>query len=122
MMDELVKKLAGFGIPAVILLVAMSATGLAGAAALTAALAALGPFGMLGGIGFLAFIGFSADKIAEFGYEKITECVIKEQLKNISAEEMINKVRRYPVTKGMKLKVIDFIKESSNLDSSTNSD
>ena len=39
-MDELVKKLAGFGIPAIILLVAMSATGLAGAAAFTAALAA----------------------------------------------------------------------------------
>lgn len=108
-MDELVKKIAGFGGPAIILLVAMSATGLAGAAAFTAALASLGPFGMLGGIGFLAFISFSADKIAEFGYEKITEQVIKEQLKTVSVDEMIKKVKKYPITKGMKLKIIDYI-------------
>lgn len=112
-MDELVKKLAGFGIPAIILLIAMGATGFTGAAALTAALAALGPFGMLGGIGFLAIIGFSADKIAEFGYEKITVLVIKEQLKTISAEKMIKKVKNYPITKGMKLKVINQIENVS---------
>lgn len=112
-MDELVKKLAGFGIPAVILLVEMSGTGLAGAAALTAALATLGPFGMIGGIGLLAIIGFSADKIAEVGYEKITEFVIKEQMKTMSPEEMIKKVEKFPITKGMRLKVIDFIKRSS---------
>jgi hypothetical protein len=112
-MDELVKKLAGFGIPSVILLIAMNATGLAGAAALTAALAALGPFGMLGGLGLLAFVGFASDKIAEYGYEKITELVIREQLKTVSCEEMIKRVEKYPVTKGMKLKVIDHIERVS---------
>lgn len=111
-MDELVKKLAGFGLPSIILLVAMSATGLTGAAALTAALAALGPFGMLGGIGLLLLIGLSADKITELGYEKITTMVIKEQLKVYSKEELIEKVRKYPITKGMKLKVINFIEHT----------
>lgn len=108
-MDELVKKLAGFGLPSIILLVAMSATGLTGAAALTAA---LGPFGMLGGIGLLLLIGLSADKITELGYEKITTMVIKEQLKVYSKEELIEKVRKYPITKGMKLKVINFIEHT----------
>ncbi|MFI3805820.1 hypothetical protein [Vagococcus fluvialis] len=108
-MDELVKKLAGFGIPAIILLVAMSATGLAGAAALTSALAALGPFGMIGGMALLLFIGLSADKLTEFGYEKITNLVIQEQLKKYSKEEMISKIKKYPISKGMKLKVIDFV-------------
>lgn len=111
-MDELVKKLAGFGIPAIILLVVMSATGLAGAAAFTAALAALGPFGMLGGAGLLLLIGLFADKITEFGYEKIITMVIKEQLKTNTKEDMIEKVKKYPITKGMKLKVIDFIQKA----------
>jgi|SRR5699024_7711694 len=111
-MDELVKKLAGFGLPSIILLVAMSATSLTGAAALTAALVALGPFGMLGGIGLLLLIGLSADKITEFGYEKITTMVIKEQLKIYSKKELIEKVRKYPITKGMKLKVINFIEHT----------
>lgn len=111
-MDELVKKISGFGLPAVILLVAMNATGLVGAAAITAALSALGPGGMLMGIGLLVLIGFSADKIAEFGYEKITIMVIKEQLKTTNKESMINKVNKFPITKGMKLKIIDFIKQA----------
>lgn len=111
-MDELVKKLAGFGIPATILLVAMNATGLVGAAAFTAALSGLGPFGMFGGAAFLLLISLSADKIAEFGYEKITIMVINEQLKTISKKDMIKKVNKYPITKGMKLKVIDFIQKA----------
>ena len=112
-MDELVKKLAGFGIPAIILLVAMGATGLVGAPALTAALAALGPFGMIGGIALLGVIGLSADKIAEFGYEKITVLVIKEQLKTLSKENMIQKVSKYPISKGMKFKIIDYIEHAN---------
>lgn len=46
-MDEVVRKLAGVGLPAVILLITMASTGLAGAAAITTALAILGPGGML---------------------------------------------------------------------------
>ena len=83
-MDEMIKKLAAFGIPGIILLVAMAATGLSGAAALTAALAALGPFGMVGGIALLIFIGLSAEKISELGFENITILVIKKQLKQTS--------------------------------------
>lgn len=45
-MDELCEKLASLGIPSLVFLGAMSATGLSGAAAITAALAALGPGGM----------------------------------------------------------------------------
>lgn len=113
-MDEIIKKLAGFGTPAIVLLVAMSATGLTGAAALTAALAPLGPFGMLGGLGLLTFIGLSADKIAEIGYEKITILVIKEQLKTTTVKEMKRKVQKMPITRGMKLKIIDFINQTEN--------
>ncbi|HYW21584.1 MAG TPA: hypothetical protein VE956_20230 [Nodularia sp. (in: cyanobacteria)] len=49
-MDEIVRKLAGIGLPAIILLITMASTGLAGAAAITAALAMLGPGGMVGAL------------------------------------------------------------------------
>ena len=108
-MDELVKKIAAFGLPGVVLMIAMSATGLAGGAALTTALAALGPFGMIGGIVLLATIGLLADKIAELGYEEVTKLVLKEYLKTSSKEEAIELVKKYPITKSMKLKIIDYI-------------
>ena len=51
-MDELINKLAGFGVAGLVLVVVMGVSGFAGAAAITTALAALGgPFGMLGGLG-----------------------------------------------------------------------
>lgn len=52
-MDRIVNKIAGLGVPGIMLMVAISMTGLSGAAAITAALALLGPGGMLGGIAFL---------------------------------------------------------------------
>lgn len=47
-MDRIVNKIAGLGVPGIMLMVAISMTGLSGAAAITAALALLGPGGMLG--------------------------------------------------------------------------
>lgn len=56
-MDRIVNKIAGLGVPGIMLMVAISMTGLSGAAAITAALALLGPGGMLGGIAFLLLAG-----------------------------------------------------------------
>lgn len=114
-MDEIIKKLAALGVPGIVLLTSMSATGYAGGAAITSALAALGPFGMAGGIVMLGSIALLSDKITEIGFEKVTIMVITEQLKTISKSEMKNKVKKMPITKGMKLKVIDFIEKSDDL-------
>lgn len=114
-MDEIIKKLAALGVPGIVLLTAMSATGYAGGAAMTSALAALGPFGMAGGIVMLGSIALLSDKITEIGFEKVTIMVIKEQLKTLSKSEMKNKVKKMPITKGMKLKVIDLIEKSDDL-------
>lgn len=97
-MDELVKKIAAFGLPAVVLMIAISATGLAGGAALTTALAALGPFGMFGGIALLGILGLLADKITEVSWEEITKLVVKEQLKTSSKEEVIEYVKKSLIT------------------------
>ena len=108
-MDALMKKVAAIGIPALVLIVAIEVTGLAGAAAITAALAALGPGGILGGILFLGLIGLAAHTIAEYGMEAVVKAVVKELLKKNSKEEMIAKVKHYPITRGLKLKTIEYI-------------
>lgn len=56
-MEEIVRKLAGIGLPVVLLLITMASTGLAGAAAITTALAMLAPGGMVGGIALLGITG-----------------------------------------------------------------
>lgn len=35
--------------------------------------------------------------------------VVKEQLKTTSKSEMIKNIRKQPITKAMKLKIIDFV-------------
>jgi hypothetical protein len=75
-MDEVVKKIAALGLPGVILVVTMAATGLTGAAAITAALAFLGgPAGMLGGIAVLGLTGLITDALAEVGLEDLLTAI-----------------------------------------------
>ncbi|NEP06929.1 MULTISPECIES: hypothetical protein [Okeania] len=74
-MDEAVRKIAGVGLPGVILLIAMATTGFTGAAAITAALAMLGPGGMIGGIVFLGVIGLASDALTKYGLEALLKGV-----------------------------------------------
>ncbi|MDR3314822.1 MAG: hypothetical protein LBS96_10290 [Oscillospiraceae bacterium] len=111
-MDELIKKVAALGVPGIVLAVAISVSGYAGAAAITTALAALGPFGMLGGIATLGVVGVLMHYMAEFGTEAVVKAVVKEQLKTASKAEIINKIKGYHLTKGLKLKVIDWVEKT----------
>lgn len=75
-MDEVVKKVAALGLPGVILVITMAATGLTGAAAITAALAFLGGIaGMLGGIAVLGLTGLITDALAKLGLEDFLTAV-----------------------------------------------
>ncbi len=75
-MDEVVKKVAALGLPGVVLVVVMAATGLTGAAAITAALAFLGgPAGMLGGIAVLGLTGLITDTLTKVGIEDFLTAV-----------------------------------------------
>lgn len=55
-MDKIISKVAALGVPGLILVVAIAASGLSGAAAITVALAALGPGGIIGGIATLSLL------------------------------------------------------------------
>lgn len=116
-MDKIVAKVAALGVPGLILVTAIGATGLAGGAALTAALAALGPGGMIGGIATLGVIGLISEGIAEFGFDAIFSAVVKELYKRGETKDSISKkIDKYPVSKGLKRK----LRESLNKVSSEN--
>lgn len=107
-LEEIAAKLAAFGVPSLMFIIAVGATGLVGAAAITAALSALGPGGMVGGIAFLGVSGLVADAVTRFGTDAILTAVIKQLYKNGETKETIKrKVAKYPVSKGLKLKLYD---------------
>lgn len=105
-MEKIISKVSALGIPGLILVVAMSATGLTGAAALTAALASLGPGGMIGGIALLGVAGLIAQGLTEFGFDAIFSGVVKELYKRGETKESITvKINNYPVSKSLKRKL-----------------
>lgn len=111
-MDELIKKIAALGVPGIVLAVGISVSGFTGGAALTFTLAALGPFGMLGGIGTLAIIGLISHGMAEYGTEAVVKAVVKEQMKKKPKDQIVKEIKNYALTKGLKLKVIDYIQNN----------
>ncbi|MCL2188519.1 MAG: hypothetical protein FWC16_06695 [Defluviitaleaceae bacterium] len=109
-MDFIIKKIAALGIPGLVLVIIMAVSGLKGAAALTFALAALGgPLGMLGGLGVLGIIGLISHSFSKYGLEVVVKAVIRENLKTKSKDEIINEIEKYPISKDMKLKMIDYV-------------
>ena len=105
-MDKIVSKVAALGVPGLILVVTMGATGFAGAAALTTALVALGPGGMIGGIAVLGVAGLLVQGLTEFGFDAIFTAVVKELYKKGETKESIlKKIEGYPVSKSLKRKL-----------------
>lgn len=109
-MEKVISKVVALGVPGLVLLIAMGATGLAGGAAITTALAALGPFGILGGIATLGVIGLVSQGVTEYGFDVIFTGVIKELYKKGETKESIlKKVQGYPISKSLKRKLVDEI-------------
>lgn len=105
-MEKIVSKIAALGVPGLILLTAISATGLSGAAAITSALAALGPFGMLGGIATLGVIGLLSQGMVEVSTDAIFTAVVKELYKKgENKKTILEKINKYPVSKSLKRKL-----------------
>lgn len=105
-MEKIISKVAALGVPGLILVVAMAASGLSGAAAVTAALAALGPGGMIGGLVFLGISGLLAHGLTEFGFDRIFCGVVKELYKKGETKtSILEKIEKYPVSKSLKRKL-----------------
>ena len=112
-MDKIVAKIAALGVPGLVFFVAAGATGLTGAAAYTAALAALGPFGMLGGLATLGVLSLISEGIAKYGVDAILNGVVIELYKRgENKESILNKIDKYPVSKGLKRKLSESIEKA----------
>ncbi|MBR8839606.1 MAG: hypothetical protein DSM106950_37805 [Stigonema ocellatum SAG 48.90 = DSM 106950] len=104
-MDEIVKKLAGLGLPGVILVILTVASG-GSSAAVAAAITALGgPFGIVGGIGLLGLITVLGDAIAGYGIEAILKAVYAERSKTESVRFLLKEIKDLPITEELKLKL-----------------
>lgn len=109
-MEKIAGKIAALGIPGLVLIVVMSATGLAGGAAITTALAALGPFGILGGIATLGVIALVSEAITNYGVDALFIAVVKELYKKGECKESIlSKIDKYPISKSLKRKLREYL-------------
>ena len=106
-MDKVAEKIVSIGVPGIMLMVAISMTGLYGAAAITAALALLGPGGMIGGVVTLLVAGAIASAISEYGFDALFRAVIKKMYRNGETKESIRaKIKKGPWSKKLKTKAI----------------
>lgn len=109
-MDKIALKIAALGVPGLILVFAISMTGLSGGAAITTALAALGPGGMIGGIATLGVIGLLTECIAKYGVDAVALAVVKELYKKGETKETIKrKINKYLLSKDLKRKLNEMI-------------
>ncbi len=109
-MEKLVSKIAALGVPGLILLVAINASGYVGGAAIVTALSALGPGGIIGGIATLGIIGLIVQGLTEFGMDAIFSAVVRELLKKGETKESIlRKIEKYPVSKSLKRRLRELV-------------
>ena len=113
-----VEGLVALGVPGLVLLIAVSVSGLAGAAALTSALAALGgPFGMVGGIGVLLLLVLVSKALTKFGLPKMAQAVVRGLIaKGESAESIRRKVESIPkwvISRSLRAKLDEVLAESA---------
>jgi hypothetical protein len=115
-MDEIVKKLAGLGLPGVILVIITVASG-GSSAAVAATLTALGgPFGILGGIALLGLITVVGDAIAAYGIEAILKAIYSERSKTESINSLLQEIKNLPITEELKIKLRNQLSPEINAD------
>ncbi|MBD2410048.1 hypothetical protein FACHB389_07575 [Nostoc calcicola FACHB-389] len=104
-MDEIVKKLAGLGLPGIFLVI-LAATSAGSSAAITATLTALGgPFGIVGGIALLGLTTVVGDTVAGYGIEAILKAVYTERSKTESVRFLLKEIKDLPISEELKLKL-----------------
>lgn len=109
-MDEVVRKVAALGLPGVLLVVTMAATGFAGAAAITTALATLGgPFGMIGGIGILGIVGLVADALGKYGIDGFLIGIYLERNHNEPKESLCKEINDLLISDDLKRKLREIL-------------
>ncbi len=112
-LDKVVSIIVGFGIPGLILLVAVITAGVAGGAAIVVALATLGgPLGMLGGIALLGVLLLISKALTEYGAEVLLRRVIAGlKQKGNSKPDMLKVIDSYPISRSLKAKLREYVEQ-----------
>jgi hypothetical protein len=112
-LDKVVDKIAALGVPGLVLMVAMAASGWAGGAAIVTALAILGgPLGMLGGIAVLIVLALISKALTTYGFEKLFVATIRRLYEQgMTKSEIRAKIDSYPISREIKLKVLDALEK-----------
>lgn len=109
-LETVVKKLVGYGVPAIVMIYLVATSGLYGAAAIIAALSTLGgPWGMIGGIVTIVVLKDISEWIAEFGMRTLMRSVVKDLKKEGKSKREIKKeIESYSLlSASMKLQIIN---------------
>ena len=115
-LNTLVSKVAGLGVPGLVLVIAMSVSGWTGAAAITAALAALGgPLGMLGGVALLGILVMLSNGLSEYGFETVFKGVVKRlHEQGETTDQILVKIDNYPISQSLKRSLREALNECSS--------
>ncbi|MDZ8188237.1 MAG: hypothetical protein RMX96_25705 [Nostoc sp. ChiSLP02] len=108
-MDELLKKIAGLGLPGILFVIATGASGGSVAAVVTLLSSLGGPLGLLGGLGVLGLVGIVGEYIAGFGIENILKLIYSERSKTESVRFLLKEIQELPITDELKLKLKHYI-------------
>ena len=113
-LDKVAEIIAGLRVPGLVLIVLMTVSPWYGAAAMTSSLAVLGPLGMVGGITVLLVLVLIARELTEKGFKQLFQAVlIKLKESGKTHEEILEKINGYPISKGLKAKLREFIEKYS---------
>jgi hypothetical protein len=117
-LDEIGRKIASLGAPAIAFAVAASIAGgmgLAGGAVVTTALAMLGgPFGMIGGLVALGILTVIADAVGKHGIEAVLAATFRvRREQGMTDEQIFQEIDNLWLSDELKLKIKNLLKKSS---------
>jgi len=116
-LDDIGRKMASLGIPAITFAVAASVAGgmgLAGGAVITTALAMLGgPLGMVGGLLSLGILTIIADAVSKYGIEAVLGATFQARIEQgITAEQINAEIDKLWLSDELKFKIKSRFKQN----------
>ncbi|MEG5034526.1 endonuclease/exonuclease/phosphatase family protein [Microcoleus sp. AT3-D2] len=114
-MDSLIRNTITIGLPALMLFIAILATGKTGDAAVWSGLVKVGgSFGMLIGLGVLVFVGFVANYFSYFVVDSLLVRFYQKRRVLGQEEQLVREIDKLPITNDLKIKLKWAVMHSSN--------
>ncbi len=105
-MDYLIRNIITLGLPALMLLIGISATGKTGDAATFSGLRKVGgSFGMLSGLGVLVFAGLVANYFSYFVVDTLLVRFYQKRRVFQQSEQLVREIDKLPITNDLKIKL-----------------